>query len=388
MKNKIKVKEMFFFIGLLCIIITSFMRCTRIFKFSDGIIDQIMLQGYIFLIISILLKKENIKLYFMYMVIFIIAFIAYINSKQSLLLTMCILIISSKGIPIKKIVRFTYYISSFVLMIHIGLYIIEYFLDKVSLSFVLRENGLVRHCFLFNHPNTFSSYFTWTVLMRIYLKYNNINYVDYLRLIVYSIFLYYFPNSKTSAIILFLSMILILCTKKIHNIENKIIWKIIKNLTVICFIFSILTIVFYNSGVVNNIDKLFTGRIRLARATYEYYDITLLGQYIPFGQELEYMPEFGLNGLTLDSVYFCLIFCYGIIPTVYVIYLTNKTNRNKKDVRDVVFIAVLSIFGLTESFILNPAFGFPLYFLRENIKLKNGGKKNGENYKSFTNCND
>ena len=137
---------------------------------------------------------------------------------------------------------------------------------------------------------------------------------------------------------------------------------------IICSLFSVLTVIFYGTNLVTEIDSAFSARIKLARATYEYYGISLLGQKLPLGQKLDYMPEFGLNGLTLDSTYYSLMFSYGIFSFFIVVYLLQKTiNAKNVKMKDVIFIDVFAVFALMETSIMNPLLGFPLLLISEYL---------------------
>lgn len=361
-----KKDEIAFFWGILFMLIKCILDTTQIVDITDRTTTFIMLTGYICLAVSIIFKRKKLKI--IDMLLMCLGIISYMKSGFTGMLTFALIIVAARDIDVDRIIKFSFKINFFILVIHIVLYIIYYVFDFHILKFNTRDGiDIVRHTFLFGHANTFSAYFCWTYMMYLYLKYERIGIIDYMGMILASIFIYVFPNSRTSSIIIIIMMFLIMLTKFMQKKELKITPKLLRQGIMICSIFSVILLIFYGkSDFVSTIDKFFSARIKLARACYEYYGISMFGEYIPIGQELQYMEDFGLNGLTLDSAYYSLMFNYGIGSFLVVIVLLIKTsNKNKIKMKEVVFLDLFAMFALMETISFNPLFGFPLLFINK-----------------------
>lgn len=131
---------------------------------------------------------------------------------------------------------------------------------------------------------------------------------------------------------------------------------------------------YYNYPIIAKIDEALNARIIQALAIYENYGITLLGMYIPLGQEMKILYKYGLTSLTIDSAYYSLLFNYGIINTVIFLIIYTKLCL-KRDIKEkkVLFLVIWALYAVTETLALNPLLCFPLLFATELIRKE--GKK-------------
>ena len=365
-----KTYEVIFFWGLLFLEIKTILDFTEIIDVPDMISNLFMFLGYICMAFTVIQKKKKLTIY--HIIIIILGVISYIISHYTGLLTLSLILVASYSINIKRIIKFIFKFNILILAIHIILYIIYYFLDFNILDFNSRfGSDNLRHKFLFTHANTFATYFSWTYLMYLYIKFEKINTVDYISIVAVALFIYIFPNSRTSSFIMIISLVLIIICKYAIKKKKDIIIKILKQGIIFCAIFSIIALILYgNNNFINFVDTFFSARIKLARACYEYYGMSLFGEELPLGRELEYMPEFGLNGLTLDSVYYSLLFSYGIISFAVVIWLLHNTANRTRNKKKIIFLDILALSALMETATLNPLIGFPLLFINQYIQQK------------------
>ena len=84
--------------------------------------------------------------------------------------------------------------------------------------------------------------------MYLYLKYERMKFIDYLGLIFVSAFIYYFPNSRTSAIVMFLAMIMISISKIIQYNKIKVLEQILRQIILICSILSVVALSLYGNN--------------------------------------------------------------------------------------------------------------------------------------------
>ena len=188
-----KKKELIFFLGIFLIQVKSVLDMTKIIELPDEITSIILLLGYLCLAFFIMIRDEGISI--VEIILLCIGGISYIRSSFTGMFTLSVIIVAAKGIEINKILKFLLIFNIIVLSIHILLYGIYYFTDSNSLQLEVRSGtDVVRHDFLFGHPNTFSTYLIWTYLMYLYLKYDKINIKDYIVMIIIGALIYLLEN--------------------------------------------------------------------------------------------------------------------------------------------------------------------------------------------------
>lgn len=268
-----------------------------------------------------------------------------------------------KNIEVKKVVKFLFFISIFSLILHFSIYIIYLLLDKTSLQFLVRETlekTKIRYSFFFVHPNVFAAYVFWTITMYYYLNFDKLNILSYIYTFLLALFIYVFPNSKTSALIIMLLIVLTIFKKKFRkNINVKLVF-------VIVFLFCLLCLVFIEKPIVRTIDNILTTRITLGRIIYENYGIHLFGANIQNSVKIAIINGQYYNNIKIiDSMYYTLLFNYGIISVVIFAWCLFKHKFVKNE--DLFFVLVL-MYGITETICLSPIIAFPLLFLSEREK--------------------
>ena len=369
---KVKGSELLFFIGVYVLLIRMFCITTTIIELTSIQQNIMLIISSVCLITKILLENEPVNKLFKYFIILIVTFINYrINLESSIFITFLV-IIASKNIEIKKIIKNLFLFSVFTITMLIIFYIITYIFNVETLKFMIRKSGdvvKVRYTFFYNHANVFASHICWVYFMYMYLRYDKLSWASYLNLILLAIFIYIFPNSRTTAII----MLSILLIKYVfdHFSKNKIVTFVEKNIWIICMIISIILLIFYSdSSFVQKLNGLFTGRISLGYTTYKLFGIKLLGQQLPLGEAIELSQFDWIMSYALDNWYYRLIFSYGIIITLMYAYFFIKMTRKQficKNYKNLVFITMLCIFGLCETMPANILMAFPLILMRDEI---------------------
>lgn len=368
---KIKKIELIYFIAIGLLLLKNILQLSTLIDInsSNHFFDVLTFLAYILLLIKIT-YKENIKHLIVYSIIIILALIAYINSKMTEYLTLVLIVIATKDIDVKNVIKFAFIFWALALFIHIFTYLLMMIFNPSSII-ITQRGDINRYSFFFGHPNSFAAVVAWTNIMYLYLKYEKINLLDYIITILISVFIYLVPNSRTSAILLLFFVLLIFLFKK----NNKVVKKIGKvSIPLTAIVMYIFIFNYYNYPIIAKIDEALNARIIQALAIYENYGITLLGMYIPLGQEMKILYKYGLTSLTIDSAYYSLLFNYGIINTVIFLIIYTKLCL-KRDIKEkkVLFLVIWALYAVTETLALNPLLCFPLLFATELIRKE--GKK-------------
>ena len=365
---KIKKVELLYFLAICMLLIRSILQVSTLINISSSSIffDVLLFTAYALLFIKII-YKESIKNLIIYAIIISLAIFAYIHSKMTDYLTLVLIVIATKDIEIRKIIKFVFVFYVIALAIHIIAYLITMFIDSSSIQ-VIHRDDIKRYSFFLGHPNSFAAILAWTNIMFLYLKYEKLKAWDYIVTILVALFIYFVPNSRTSAILLIVFIAMILLFKK--NI--KIIIKFGKiSIPLIAIIMFGLFLAYNMTPIIDKIDGILNARIKLALAIYENYGISLFGVYIPFGQELSTVYKYGLTQLTVDSAYYSLLFSYGVVNTLIFLIIYTRLNFKKNfENKKILFLTIWSFYAVTETLALNPLLCFPLLFATELLEKR------------------
>lgn len=369
-----KKKDILFFVGLYLLLIQLISNTVVIFDISSKGQNIMQVIAALCLITKIMIEGVSLKEAILKGIILLIAFANYIICDISGIFISILIIMSVKNMDINKIIKSIAVPMTIFISILIALYFIEgIFGDSVinsvsKFSLVKQSN---RAKFYYIHPNSFASQLTWTALMWIYLKYDKINFVTYFMMFCLVVFIYVFPNSRTNALILLLSIFIILIYRKFNG--KKIRW-FQKNIYNICLILSfVLLFTFDRSNPISNgINVLLTGRIAAGWYTYKLFGIPLLGQILPIGETLRVSDYHWIMTYAVDNAYYRLLFQNGVVILAICTLFMNKKIKSLVDtnnVKDLIFFTILCIFGVSETVVLNILIAFPLLFFKDTEKL-------------------
>ena len=260
--------------------------------------------------------------------------ISYIFSKEKSLLLLFFVVIASKGIDFKNLVRYDFRIKIIFLII-VELF---YFGGLTNNYYMYRINGTLRSSMGFSHPNVFGVYIFSLCCEFVYLNYGKIKIYQAVLILCLSFVVTYFSDSRGSqyGIIILLVLLLAIKPKKIEQIfKNKVIKSIIFSLF---FIFTILSYVVANNYSNSNkymveINTALTGRVNLAAKFLDKYDVNLFGNKLEIVTTKE-SAETGKSTMVLDNAYLKILLNYGIIIDIIfgiMVTLSMKKAINNKD---------------------------------------------------------
>lgn len=309
----------------------------------------ILLLSFIFAY-SFIVSSWKVKLITLF--INVVGLISYLVSKDIHFLIFCLCITSMKDIKFESIIRYDLCLKVVILM----LLMIFYYLDMVTFVSLIR-NGLERVSFGFSHPNTFAFCFAIVILEIFYVFRYRRDKFHFLILGASCFFLNYFSGSRGSVILLFTFLIFTLLSylKFLRRLLNtKVLRFIIQNILTIFAIISVVLIIQYrasNESIVN-LDKMVSGRIRLASTYFDNYSINLFGNNIPvIGTDEARTTNAKL--LVIDNTYIYFLLRFGIVS--YLIFSSSFffgiwTSFKKSDKTYIIIITSLVIYGLVETY--------------------------------------
>lgn len=87
-----------------------------------------------------------------------------------------------------------------------------------------------------------------------------------------------------------------------------------------------LLLVFYdeNNIIFKYIDSFLSGRIELGAMTNKLFGLTVFGQILPIGGNVEITQYEWIMNYAVDNVYYRLLYSYGIVTFFLYIKFSNK----------------------------------------------------------------
>ena len=327
-------------------------------------ISHILIILYISLFIcNIVLKKYNKKEFIHISAFFLLIMLVFFNSKERDLVILVILILSSKGVNFRKLVKIDFITRLWGITMTIMLCLIGVINDFIMYRYDLNNFIIeIRHSLGFIHPNTLSVNVLILLMGYIYLRYKNIKLIEF---ILIFIIMYIFSNitGSRNGVICITIIILLFYLEKIFNIFGKkwakhfVIYSV-----VLCTILSILlTILYkYDYNVINIINSLLTGRIKSASYFLDTYGFSLLGQKVNLVSIIQ-SQQTSEQMRILDNLYISLGIRSGIILLyIYIIIYIKLYIKlfNEKKICEIILVVVICLSGMIEKIAISPELNF------------------------------
>lgn len=304
-----------------------------------------------------------------------------IKSKNYTLLYSCLSICALQHVNIRNVLKASIWTKAVVLSIHVGSYIILYYLRPEMITYVYR-NGVVRHFFFLSHANLFTAYLVWMSLEFIYVNYNILRLPHYIMIWLLNFVFYQFTDTNTGMILMIGVILLIYMAKQDWHITNKVLSVVSKYIFLVCSIVFPLIAVTYNrlSGILltvwRNLNGFLSGRLLYGALGYDVHGFTLFGRIVHFPIKVLW-KGYWLDGIVFDNSFFGFFIVNGVIYlfllSIAFYFLESRTSQLEK-----VLIIALVFYGIMEAYISNIFICFPLVFIgkyvyetkkSENIRL-------------------
>ncbi|OUL10274.1 hypothetical protein B0533_02680 [Sedimentibacter sp. SX930] len=329
----------------------------------------------------ILIDKRNNKEMFLYLILFIGFFGAFLNTGYAFLIFDLILILGAKNVSFKKVIKLFCVISGIIIII-----------TMLSSQFGLVENLIYergnrsRISFGFEYPTDFTAHIFYLVMGYCYLRKEKLMYLELAGIFALSLFTYIFCDARTNAISLFMTFAVFLYLK-IRNqasgkkgtcyVMNPKFSKILAFAMPLCaFAFIALTFLYHfqpTNSLMKAINKLVSGRLELGAVGFERYGFSFFGnafQMNGFGGSTSPRMDY----FFLDSSYVLLLIRYGslVLLAVLVIFsLVSLRAEKQKDFHLLWILALIAVQCTIEHHLLEIAYNpFLFLLLTESLSLK------------------
>ncbi len=336
--------------------------------------------GILVLFLKLIKDKYTKKELFFISISIVIGIATFLVTRRPTLFLTVLCLIGMKNVNIDDIfkkmldVRFITFFS-IIILAFAGI------IDNTKFEMWRNGEMSTRYTLGFGHPNTLHLSLFILIALYIYNRYDKLNIFEYIVMIALNFLIYHFSVSRTGMMGTLLLIILCAITQIKSTKVRNIIIKLPSILFIVLFIFSFLTGMLYGKvEFINQLDRIFTGRIAYSNYYLETYGFSLFGSNI----------QNDTNAL-FDNGYLYMYIQYGIVGLIYlsVLFFAIFNNIKKNhDIKKAVLVISFLIYILTESFSPNIFMNIILLFSAEWIfsnkkigdEVNNGQKNNKELY--------
>lgn len=209
--------------------------------------------------------------------------LTFLNTGYGILLELGFLVLGARSVPYKKILKVYLFISIPVILVTITGSLAGAIKDLIYVN-----ESVYKHSFGFNYTTDFGAHVFFAILAYIVLIDGKIGYLEGAAFILISLIMYRFCGTRCSSASIILVVIgvvyvritnLICKDKKITlKIINVFDWCMILMLPLLAIISFIATMTFSpDNGIMNKVNSIMTGRLKLGQAAIKEYGFSLLG---------------------------------------------------------------------------------------------------------------
>ena len=324
MQNKyinVRKGEIFFLIGYILLIVFRVLKSSTLGLDDSGITYIVVLALFF---AQIIYQKINLNRVVRYLILFLILCFYILKTKEPVVPIFITAIIAVKDVDFDRIVKISFItVSSLVVMI-VLLALMGIIPDIVTYR-NLGANRVACHGMGFNHSSALQTYYTFLCMEYFYLKKNKIKLLELILFIAIGYIIFLNCAERLRFYMIFIIVFLIiskpLLNKLIFNWNKKISFMIYPIISIV----SLASGYFYNSSnsFFYSLNILLSNRLYYQNYAFNHFDISLFGSRINMG-----LDSLMINGNTsyfyLDSAYTFILFSYGIIVALIIIYAYSK----------------------------------------------------------------
>lgn len=352
--KNVTISKLFFYIAYVILLFKTICPLLDIWKEISEILTfiEIML---LCMCILIQTRYYKVKVAIVIVSTLFIAVYSYFITNDSIMLLLLLFIYAAKNICLENFMKIDVKLK----IVFLCLNIFFVCMGLVENIINYRPDGSIRRTFGFASANSFGGVILSICLELVYINRNRLNNLTYLKIILVTLLLFIFCDSRSSEISLILLCVLLVFYKKKIYLK-----KILPYLMIIFTILTFFLVYLYGigNGVAIYLDELFSTRIMIIYNFLNDYNIGLWGNHI-------ISPDIWIGYITtLDNVYAYLIINQGIILYIIIIVinfiLMKRTIKDKNNIL-VAILIVTSIYGLMERTILFIPFNVFMLFARD-----------------------
>ena len=278
------------------------------------------------------------------------------------LMELAIIVIAAKDVSPRKLVKIFTIIKSVAMVLTIVLCLL-----KVLPNIAYENSDSIDYTYGFCHRNVLGANMAVLCLAWMYLRYKDLWLYDLVLWGGLTLVTYLLAQSRTSLMIMVLAIAAAFVTRRY---EKKLLGKsrtriIVTGFFVALFLVSLICTVFYKryDPFWELVDKFFTKRLRFAHQCLDVYGFSIFGQPMDFVSTLEAQNDAEATRLILDNAFMRGLLHNGILPGgVFLLTYCNTLNRSwrRRNVPLVVCMLVMAVYGMSERYMLDVYYNFPL----------------------------
>jgi len=341
--NQVNFYHLFSFLFLILTFLTtlnnSFAR--ELFQFQQQIIRNVIVQLVFLLSIAMIIqKKMSAKSWALFSAVSLIILLSsYFSGETSfinIILYCAAVNKEDENKVIKSLLIGTLFAVSLVLLMN--------FFGLIPNYIQISGEHRIRNSLGFNQPVLLPGFILNIGIAYIFLNRKNITLLKILYLLIPALTINYSADGRGSTFaVVTICIFSYLVTKYRLNENEKIISRIVffsKSVYLFLFAFSIYSAHnFMNSGWLQILNRILTGRISLFSEYWQMYNITI------FGQEMIRVTQFAARGtdlraIVLDNAYLSMLLGHGLIMTFLITILIFKLLNILKERKDLISIGI------------------------------------------------
>ena len=280
------------------------------------------------------------------------------------------IICSLKHVDYKALLKCVFFALMMSLTCIVGLC----YIGKLSDDLFFRGEGLIRHSFGYQHPNTLAIRVFELCAIFVCIMQKKLRYVHSVIFMVLTLIVKYYTDCTTAGMmlgILSLSIIFICYANNSKNRRVGLIRKFVRfcmdKMKYMVYILPVLTIVFVlkSSWLQSMAKGTLLSRIIQARLYYSKYGISLLGSRLQVNNQNKNWSLIS-DLYTLDNGYMYMLLGYGIIAFALFIYVEVRLFvlfARKKNYTILTVLALYAVYGFMETMLIRIDTNFTLLFI-------------------------
>lgn len=363
--KSIDINKVLYTVTLVLILLRKY----SISMFGDGTIPSSILSGLFYgsillLFIQFIIRKKHNTTELM---LFFIACILYLFTREGSILTIILLSISIIDINDDYVVKSYMIITSIFIISSIlfGTFAPDYVRASETHYRVIGSDYVARQTFGFGNPNSTFLFILPIYAGYIYFRFDKYNVYDRIVLLLTTLFIYSRTMSRTGVITIIAILLMVEILRVLDFNKYKIMAKLFKLSPLILLIISlIISILFANNPALNS--------VLASRPRYwNKYIVTEGNLFTLFGNS--YSPDMKLMN-PLDSSYIYILAMLGIVSLVIFIGLLYKgisifIEKNEK--KYLVIVMMFVIYAFAENILLEIGYNFTIILLVKHIIIDN-----------------
>lgn len=364
--KKLNYKTAFYFIWAFYSVTYIMAKATELsFMYDLTVFNRTVSYATIFMLIILYISSLKFKkVEFIKHIIFVLLIgLIEINISDKNFLILSLFILCFRNLSFKELVEFDFNIK----LILLAVILLLYKTGKID-NYSTIINGNYKNSYGFSHPNTFSCYIYTILLELMYIRFDILNYKDWMLQLFVSFLTLKYGGGRSTGYAYFLILFLFFIARTFPRIYiTKFSYFMFSVLPSLLAILSFAAVDLYNHGnkIIIEINNILTSRISSASKFLNLYGIKL------FGQEIETISSrmaklLSIKSMILDCAYVRCGIMYGLLFLIifciaYSLMLREFLKNSNIDLA--LFATYFLIIGIGESYLLNPVYNLSLFFL-------------------------